>query len=226
MFVARLTCDSEDCTSRYKQFNICWSKGDNALRSLNATRLNETFSSLLSASPTATSLPINRAQLLALTGPDPTDLASSSASASASASGTAPASAIPFTTSSPLSSAAPADDGGLSGGAIGGIVGGVVGGLALLGAIGFFFWRRRKNTGKINPNTPPGDPYQGYGYQPQQPPQQIHEVAYSPQPAMAQPYSPPPTDKYAHQAPVHEAPAYNNPVEMDASYYQQHQPNK
>jgi len=101
-----------------------------------------------------------------------------------------------------------------------------VGGLALLGAIGFFFWRRRKNTGKINPNTPPGDPYQGYGYQPQQPQQQIHEAAYSPQPSMAQPYSPPPSDKYAHQAPVHEAPAYNNPVEMDASYYQQHQPNK
>lgn len=32
----------------------------------------------------------------------------------------------------------------LSGGAIGGIVGGAVGGLALLGAAGFFSWRRRK----------------------------------------------------------------------------------
>jgi hypothetical protein len=46
---------------------------------------------------------------------------------------------------------------------------------------------------------------------------------------MAQMHSPPmpPTDKYAHHAAVHEAPAWQNPVEMDASYYQQggqHQP--
>ncbi|KAF2823664.1 hypothetical protein CC86DRAFT_395760 [Ophiobolus disseminans] len=221
-------CDkkTEDCTSRDRQFNICWSKGENSLRSLNATRLNQTYVSLLSASPTATSIAINKVQLLAMTGVDPSDRPSSSTSAASST----PASATASATSTSSATPSPADDGGLSGGAIGGIVGGVVGGLALLGAIAFFFWRRRKTTGKIDTNAPPGDPYQGYGYQPghqPQPQQQYHEAAYSPQPAMAQPYSPPPTDKYAHQAPVHEAPAYNNPVEMDATYYsQQHQQTK
>jgi hypothetical protein len=225
---------SELCTSRDRQFNICWSKGDNALRTLNSTRLNQTYSSLLSASPAATALPVNKQQLLALTGVAPSDLASSSTSASASASATASASESP--TSTPGSSdgssgssggSSSSSDGGLSGGAIGGIVGGVVGGLALLGAIAFLLWRRRKNAGKTNTNALSGDPYQGYGYQPgnqpQQPPTQYHEAGYSPQPAMAQPYSPPPSDKYAHEAPVHEAPAHNlNPVEMDASYNQQH----
>src|SRR5690242_3352015 len=41
--------------------------------------------------------------------------------------------------------------GGLSTGAKAGIaVGAVIGGLAILGAIGFFFWRRGKNTGLKN----------------------------------------------------------------------------
>jgi len=215
-----LTRHSELCTSRDRQFNICWSKGDNALRALNATRLNDTYSSLSSASPTATSLPVDKQQLLALTGIAPSDLPSSSTSASL------PASATASTTNSstPIGGSTDTDSsGGLSGGAIGGIVGGVVGGLALLGAIGFFLWRRRKNAGKTNTNAPPGDPYQGYGYQQPQPQQgTYHEAPYSPQPSMAQAYAPPPSDKYAHQAPVHEAPAHNpNPVEMDASYYQQ-----
>lgn len=223
---------SELCTSRDRQFNICWSKGENALRTLNSTRLNQTYSSLLSASPAATVLPVNKQQLLALTGVAPSDLASSSTSASVPASTIVSASGSTSSTPGPSEgssggSSSSSDSGGLSGGAIGGIVGGVVGGLALLGAVAFLLWRRRKNAGKTNTNATSGDPYHGYGYQPgnqpQQPPTQYHEAGYSPQPAMAQPYAPPPSDKYAHQAPVHEAPAYNlNPVEMDASYNHQH----
>jgi len=140
--------------------------------------------------------------------------------------GTSSATSSP--TVSPSPSPAADSDSGLSGGAIGGIVGGVVGGLALLGAIGFFLWRRRKNSGKTDPHAQSGDPYQGYGYQQQQY-QPGHapstHTAYSPQSNVAQMHQAPPMDKYAHmqQPQVAEAPAYNNPVEMDASYYQQTQ---
>ena len=101
-------------------------------------------------------------------------------------------------------------------------MGGVVGGLALVGAIGFFVWRRRRSSAKTNPYAQASDPYQGYSYQPQAP---YQGQAYSPQPNIAQPHSPPPNDKYAQmqQPRIHEAPAFAHPVEMDANYYQQAQ---
>lgn len=128
---------------------------------------------------------------------------------------------------SPTSSSAPASSSssGISGGAIGGIVGGVLGGLLLLGAIGFFLWRRKRSAqigSKADPHASAGDPYQNYAYQPQQP---VHEVAYSPHQGMAQMdgSSPAPvTDKYAHtqQGPV-EVPAHSSvPVELDGGGYQ------
>ncbi|KAF2024910.1 hypothetical protein EK21DRAFT_77706 [Setomelanomma holmii] len=215
--------DNEDCTKLQGQFNICWSTQDNPLRPLNATRLNETFHSLSSARPSAASYTVDRQQLLALTSITP------GASSSTPAATSTPASTSASATSSSTSSSTPAPgDSGLSGGAIAGIVVGVIGGLALLGAIGFFLWRRKKNAAtKTNPHAPPGDPYNSYGYQPGYQPGQIPHDAYSPQPATAQMHAlqmtgQPGLDKYAHQAPaVYEAPAYNTVAEMDASYYQQ-----
>jgi LPXTG-motif cell wall-anchored protein len=174
--------------------------------------LNDTYESLLSASPSASAFPVALTALAALAQ---STSSASTRSSSASVSSTS-ASASPTNSAAP-----PPKDDGLSGGAIGGIVGGVVGGLALLGLAGFFFWRKRKNnTGKLDPHAQAGDPYQGYGYQP--PYQTQPQQAYSPQPGMAEAYSPP-LAKYAHHADnqVHEVPINNGPVEMDTGYYQQ-----
>lgn len=205
--------DAEQCTKNAKQFRICWSKQENPIRFLNSTELNQTYSSLSSAQPSATSITIDKAKLLAMTSTTP-GVSPSSTPTSASATSSITSSSTPASSSSS----------GLSGGAIGGIVGGIVGGLALLGAIGFFLWRRKRSAqgaSKTNPHASAGDPYQGYAYQPQQP---VHEAAYNPQQDMAQvhgSYAPPPTDKYAHthQGPV-EVPANSSrPVEMDGGQY-------
>jgi MYXO-CTERM domain-containing protein len=155
---------------------------------------------------------MNQQALLALTYTTPgassatvsTTGSTSPASASASASATQ-------TSSPPAASKAPGLSGAAIGSIVGGVVGGVVGGLALLGVLGFFLWRRKRNNTKAVAAPPAtSDPYQPYGYQPsnQPPPNE----AYSPQP---------PLDKYAHyQMPV-EAPTNHEPAEMDASYYQQ-----
>ncbi|KAJ4347475.1 hypothetical protein N0V95_005396 [Ascochyta clinopodiicola] len=69
---------------------------------------------------------------------------------SASASGTSPSNTglSASQSASPDQSSGGGGGGGLSTGAKAGIaVGAVIGGLALLGAIGFFLWRRGKNTG-------------------------------------------------------------------------------
>jgi LPXTG-motif cell wall-anchored protein len=187
-------------------------------------KLNDTYKSLLSASPSASAFPLASTALALLAQSTSSASArSSSASSSTGAPTSASASATPTNSAAP-----PPKDDGLSGGAIGGIVGGVVGGLALLGLAGFFFWRKRKNsTGKMDPHAQAGDPYQGYGYQPPYQPQPAYNPhqANSPQPGMAEAHSPqsPPLAKYAHHADtqVHEAPINNGPVEMDSGYYQQ-----
>ncbi|EUC44649.1 hypothetical protein COCMIDRAFT_6069 [Bipolaris oryzae ATCC 44560] len=152
---------SEICTEALNQINICWSSLVNPLASLDATAVNKTAQSLISASPSAASYPV---KLLDIEKPTSTTAALSSTTPSTPIS-TSTASLITVTTSTasslenPVSSvnqsrstSTPAenDSSGISGGAIGGIVGGVVGGLALLGFIGFFLWRRRKNS-KRNP---------------------------------------------------------------------------
>jgi MYXO-CTERM domain-containing protein len=212
MLLARLTHTSEDCTKVANEYNVCWSKQENNLRYLNKTRLNETFSSLSSAQPTAMSFTVNTNDLYLLTSTYP-----STASTSPTAS----------TSTNPNSS----NGSGLSGSAIGGIVGGVVGGVALLGALAFFLWRRRYNANKnVNPHTSPVDPYQKYGYQPgfQPPMVETHEAPpYSAQQGV--PVTVGSADKYAHvgQPPVAEVPGYQNPVEMDGGYQDQaHQANQ
>ncbi|KAF5853403.1 hypothetical protein GGP41_001926 [Bipolaris sorokiniana] len=152
---------SEICTETLNQVNICWSSLVNPLASLNASAVNETAQSLVSASPSAASYPV---KLLDLEKPTSTTTASSSATSSTPISAST-ASLITVTTSTASSSetavssvsqsrstSAPAENNSseISGGAIGGIVGGVIGSLALLGFASFFLWRRRKN-GRRNP---------------------------------------------------------------------------
>jgi hypothetical protein len=149
-----LTCHREQCTQGWGQINICWSTSDNILGLLNATKLNETYSSLSSAFPTASSYTIDRAALFQFT--------STSATRSASAT-EVPATAAATESSPPESSSSRHNR--LSGEATGGIVGGVIGGLALLVVASFFLWCRRKVDGKGHARPLVTEPYQSTDYQ-------------------------------------------------------------
>jgi LPXTG-motif cell wall-anchored protein len=119
-------------TERIGQINICWSTLRNPIATINATLLNETFSILSSANPSAASYRIVDLRQIA----SPT---STSDSASQSSSNT-------IAVFSPTSSGSARNDpSSISNGVIGGIVGGVAGGLALLGIATWLLWRRRRN---------------------------------------------------------------------------------
>jgi hypothetical protein len=147
--------DREACTQTKNQINICWSTSPNPVANLSSDLFNKTYSSLLSASPSATALPIKLADFEPSTSTtaEPATSSASAASAASTTSGASTASTATTTnnsasnTPSSTSSAAAAagtSSSGLSGGAIGGIVGGVVGGLALVGLAAFLLWRRRR----------------------------------------------------------------------------------
>jgi hypothetical protein len=92
----------------------------------------------------------------------------------------------------------------LSGGAIGGVVGGVVGGLTLLGLVGFFFWRRKKN-GKHNPYAP-AKTYNTSTYPVGHPSEMDSNQIYTHLPA---------TEKYGHAiSPASEMPGDRAPAEL------------
>lgn len=204
---------SEECTQTKDQINVCWSTVDNPVANLSDTRMNDTFSSLSSAKPSASSFPISLAQLQATATPTtslPVSLSASSLSSATAASISA--------TTTPSSSAAPVSEEkkGISGGAIGGIVGGVVGGLALIGVAGFLLFRRRKNNSKgehapIASGTPSehehGNPYELNAYQ-----QQQHGMAEAPVP----------TEKYGHNARPGPVSPYRDVPEVQGSPIGQH----
>jgi hypothetical protein len=144
--------DREACTQTKDQINICWSTSPNPVANLSSDLFNKTYSSLLSASPSATALPIKLADFEPSTSTT-AEPATSSASGASGASTASTASTATTTnnsasntasSTSTASAAADASSSGLSGGAIGGIVGGVVGGLALVGLVAFLLWRRRR----------------------------------------------------------------------------------
>ncbi|KAF1936639.1 hypothetical protein EJ02DRAFT_438392 [Clathrospora elynae] len=126
--------NSQTCTQNDDKISICWATHPNPIALSNSTIMNQTYQSLLSASPSAASYPIGLAALQNMT---PTPSISSASSTSTTTSTT-------VTSSAAATSAAPSPDTGLLGGEIGGIVGGVIGGLALVGAAAFLLWRRRK----------------------------------------------------------------------------------
>jgi hypothetical protein len=132
--------DREACTQTKNQINICWSTSPNPVANISEDLFNKTYSSLASASPLATALPIKLADFEPSTSTTAEPATSSASSASTATTTNTSASNTPSSTSS---AAAAASSSGLSGGAIGGIVGGVVGGLALVGLVAFLLWRRR-----------------------------------------------------------------------------------
>ncbi|KAF2628584.1 hypothetical protein BU25DRAFT_448019 [Macroventuria anomochaeta] len=170
----------EECTATKDQINVCWSTVDNPVANLSDVKMNDTFRSLSSAKPSASSFPISLAQLQATATPTsslPLSLSASSlSSATPTASPTASATASSIVTDPPTA-AKSTEEKGISGGAIGGIVGGVVGGLALVSLIGFLLFRRRKVNSKdghapIASGSPSeheehGNPYELNAYQQQ-----------------------------------------------------------
>jgi MYXO-CTERM domain-containing protein len=96
-------------------------------------------------------------------------------------------------------------------------VGGVVGGFALLGLVGFLFWRRRRNA-KSNPYAPAeshnAPSYDAYAYPPGELASPVGEIDSG----QTYYHEAPITEKYGHNAvnPVAEVSAGNAPVELPA----------
>lgn len=216
---------SEECTATKDQVNVCWSMIDNPVANLSDTKLNETFSSLSSAKPSASSYPISLAQLQATATPTTSLPASLSASSLFSVSTTT-------TSSASSTSGESTEKKGISGGAIGGIVGGVVGGLVIIGLVGLLLFRRRKANTKgehapIASGTPSehehGNPYEMNAFQ-----QQNAGMAEAPSPGEkyaynsgagstgpASPYKDVPEVGKIQRPVAYEMPA-SGPVEMDS----------
>jgi MYXO-CTERM domain-containing protein len=133
--------DREACTQTKNQINICWSTSPNPVANLSSDLFNKTYSSLLSASPSATALPIKLADF----EPSTSTTAEPATSSASGASGASTAStASTATTTNNSASNTPSSTSSASASAAGGIVGGVVGGLALVGLVAFLLWRRRR----------------------------------------------------------------------------------
>jgi predicted lipid-binding transport protein (Tim44 family) len=183
---------------------------------LDDVQMNKTYKSLVAARPSAASYSIALADLATMTTSTP-GVSSSTAASTHSASATPSASSAtpsPSPSSSGASGGGGGGGGGLSGGAIGGIVGGVVGGLALIGAVAFLLWRRKKYStiAQADPTSPSNGQHpnvgyhQGTGYQPGA--AEMHSTS-----------SPPAAEKYANNGYTSEMPAYQQPAEMSAHRY-------
>ncbi|KNG45974.1 hypothetical protein DDE82_007492 [Stemphylium lycopersici] len=201
---------SEVCTESANQINICWSRLNNPLASLNASAINETAQSLESARPSAATYAISLSVLQSLTSTTATPSSASQSSLDISPTASVTSAARPTTTAAsfPSASAATEDsDSGISGGAIGGIVGGVIGGLAIFGLAGIFLWRKRKNDKGRNPYEPANSDNGGgalYSLGPRT--EMDSNQAYVEAPV---------TEKYGHAInPVVEVPADRAPAEL------------
>lgn len=130
---------TERCTEDSKRFNLCWSGNKNDIHLLNTTKVNAAFSSLSSASPSASSYKIDLTVLMAMTTEAPMSSYTSTITIGTDTSaGTKPTSSLTVPSSN-------TDQGGLSSGSKGGIAAGVIGGIAIAGIAGFLLWRRHKN---------------------------------------------------------------------------------
>ncbi|EME80225.1 uncharacterized protein MYCFIDRAFT_204508 [Pseudocercospora fijiensis CIRAD86] len=125
----------ERCTSRSGQINVCVATQDNLIADVSQLLMNETYSSLTAANPSATTYSVDVTSLVAL--------ATSSSSSSIATTSTASVSST-SSTASPVSAAAAPRGTPIATGAIaGGVVGGVAG-LAIIGGAIWFFLRRSK----------------------------------------------------------------------------------
>lgn len=128
----------ETCTNQDKQINICWNKNQSPLHNISTQALNDTYSSLSAASPSATNWAFDPQSLI-------------------------PATSTPSTTAVPNTSP---DSASLSGGAIAGIVVGVVAGVAIvLGVAAYMLKRHRKRQNSapapVSAPKPPSELYPG-----------------------------------------------------------------
>ncbi|CAK7245867.1 MAG: hypothetical protein STHCBS139747_007472 [Sporothrix thermara] len=145
----------EECTATKNQINICWATHHDILNNITNKVLNNTYSSLSKAHPSATTWAFDPLSLIALTAP-PTSSATPSSAVSSAASSASAASSSSASFSNAASAAStsalstsPADSTGgsksISGGAIAGIVIGSVAGVALIAGVLFYLWRRARN---------------------------------------------------------------------------------
>ncbi|CAN9453881.1 unnamed protein product [Alternaria alternata] len=179
---------SEKCTAVRDQVRICFNVQDNPVANLSDEKINDIFSSLSSARPSASSYPVLLAHLQAEASPTTSLPVSPSQSSLVEVSATA----TPIVTDSSTVSESSGHN-GMSGGAIGGIVGGVVGGLVLIGLMGFLLFRRRKARSKgdhapIASGSPPEHGQQNF-YEPN--PYYHQHAAQTPAPG--------PTEKCIHE---------------------------
>ncbi|KAK7192131.1 hypothetical protein PSPO01_01703 [Paraphaeosphaeria sporulosa] len=154
----------EECTQRFNQINVCWEIADDPFRNVSQAKMNATFSSLSSASPSASKLAVTDIAILTATS---TSIASTITSTSTRKS-RALSAATDVSTSSLLANALntasaepeePNPKTGASGGTIGGAVVGAVAGMALIGG-GFFFLFRR---GRESDSAPKGSELDCHG---------------------------------------------------------------
>ncbi|KAF2165051.1 hypothetical protein M409DRAFT_55953 [Zasmidium cellare ATCC 36951] len=139
-----LSANNERCTSRTGQVNVCVATQDNPIAAVPELLMNETFSSLSSADPSATSYSVDVNSLAARA----TASSTSSSSLQSTSTTTSPSAT---TTQSP----APDDSDSISGGAIAGIVVGCVVGLAAIAGLIWFLLRRRRSQKKSASEIPP-----------------------------------------------------------------------
>ncbi|KAF2019790.1 hypothetical protein BU24DRAFT_489676 [Aaosphaeria arxii CBS 175.79] len=187
----------EECTQRRNQINICWATPPNPMAGIGPTRVNETYSSLLSASPSASTLAFKAEVFQSSSTSTPVATPSAATEPTISTSTQVAATTQANTaTSSTIQPESSSSSSGISGGAIAGIVVGVIGGLALIGAGAFFLFKRKKNDAGIELD---GNPYNSNAYAHIGPPQEKY------------------SSNAAHE--VHSPVQSFPPVEMDGSGY-------
>ncbi|KAL9622660.1 MAG: hypothetical protein Q9160_002970 [Pyrenula sp. 1 TL-2023] len=146
-FTSNLTdhTNSEKCTESPGQINICWASAHDLLLNISSPTLNDTYSSLSSAKPSASSWSFDPQTLIAAT-----QTTSSTTSKTTSSTTTAlPTSSVtPSPTTSPVSSSSSSP---ISGGAIAGIVVGALAGLTVLSAAIWFLMRHTRKQGESRP---------------------------------------------------------------------------
>jgi hypothetical protein len=144
----------ETCITASGRYNVCFSKAQDVLFDLNAEALNATYSSLASASPSASSYTFDPVSL----GAQPTSSPSTTSTGTISTGTTASA---PHSTTNGQSTVTviAGTSTSLSGGAIGGIVAGAVVALMIaLGAISLFLKRSRSQQAPPGPGPHPPEP--------------------------------------------------------------------
>ncbi|CRG92219.1 hypothetical protein PISL3812_09275 [Talaromyces islandicus] len=149
--------DTEVCTGTSGQINICWNSAHDTLTNISSNTLNETYSSLSSASPSASSWSFSPETLIAATQTTSSSTTSTTTTTTTSASKHTTALPTSTHTSTPSSteSSSSSSSSSLSGGAIAGIVIGALAGVAIIAALAFFLFRRRRNSrdpSDSNPN--------------------------------------------------------------------------